>query len=141
MHYNSVYDNVENGYKWLENEMLAELGPDGLNQKILDEEQAKYLNDSRIEMLKIKLKEKYHSSDILPFFALGCWNAAIESEFKKASEREDFWTNLKDELMFLGPEGQLHKAYHFHEIGISSNSHFVDVFNYCKKEQTVEGKY
>jgi hypothetical protein len=142
MDYNNANENIERGYKWLENEMLAELEPDALNQKILKEEQAKYKYSwNNLDTLKIKLKEKYHSSDILPFSALGFRNSIMASEFKKASEKDDFWTNLEEERMFHGTEGELHKAYHFHEFGISSNSHFVEIFNSCKKEQTVEGNY
>lgn len=141
MYYTNTLDNIEKGYKWLETEVLAELEPSALNKKIVEEKQKNYnpWSEESIEVLNIKLKGKYHSSDILPFFTLGCCNINIATEFRKASESDDFWTNLGADSMFHGTEGGLHIAYHFHEFGISSNRNFVEVFSNCKKEQTVEG--
>jgi len=64
---------IEKGYNWLLREIKAELEPDALNKKISEERQKRYddWRDAKIEMLEIKLKEKYHSSDIFPFFTLG----------------------------------------------------------------------
>jgi hypothetical protein len=137
---------IEKGYNWLLREIQAELEPDALNKKIAEEKQTRYgtrsgWRDEWIEILEVKLKEKYHSSDILPFFTLGCCNIDIGNMFKKASERDDFWKNLGIDSMFQGTEGDLHIAYHFYEMGISSNSNFVELFNSCKEEQTVMGNY
>lgn len=143
MHYANYHDNIEKGYKWLLREIQAELEPDALNKKLAEEKQTRYddWRDEKIAVLEVKLKEKYHSSDILPFFTLGCCDIDIGNVFKKASEQDDFWKNLWIESMFHGTEGDLHIAYHFHEMGISSNSNFVKLFNSCKKEQTVMGNY
>lgn len=143
MYHANLSKYIEKGYNWLLREIKAELEPDVLNKKISEERQKRYddWRDAKIEMLEIKLKEKYHSSDIFLFFTLGCCDVNIGNEFKKASMRDDFWENLWIDPMFHGTEGNLHMAYHFYEMGISSNNNFVELFNSCKEEQTVMGNY
>ena len=57
---------IEKGYNWLLREIQAELEPDALNKKIAEEKQTRYgtrsgWRDEWIEILEVKLKEKYHS--------------------------------------------------------------------------------
>lgn len=140
---NYNYDSINKGLTWLEKKVEDDLEEDNLKRQLSQIGKDRYVFDREIieELIDIKLIIKYHSSDILPFFVLSFSNSALARDFKKYTEQDEFWKHLESEIMFCATNGRSHNTYFFHEMGLSSNRHFIEIFNECKKDQTIEGKY
>lgn len=132
----TIFGHIQRGCEWLKTD--TKYDKEKTNQKINDSRDKK-MNSEWIQCMETKLELKYTPIDILPIYTLSLLNDPIVEDFRESARVNDFWNNICCEYVF--EYSKMYELYFFHELGFSSNSHFLSYFNEFRNATTVEGKF
>ena len=134
----TIFGHIQRGCEWLKTD--TKYDKEKTIQKIDDSRDKKFAPEW-IQCLETKLELKYTPIDILPIYTLSLLNDPIIEDFRESARVDDFWNNICCEYVFPLGERRFYELYFFHELSLSSNSHFLSYFNEYKNNTTVEGKF